>query len=102
MAKSDWREVDVASELSERAAGLYAEAKKAYRVYKEMRASFEQEMQDAFSEQLAEDEELKFGYNFGKLSIAIGEKRERKPKKAAEKGSLGDWLKAQRESGRDC
>ena len=54
-------------------------------------------MQSTFGERLPEGQELKFGYNFGKLSIAVGEKRERKVAKA--KASLTDWLAAQGQGG---
>lgn len=103
MAKSDWREINIETELSAELRKAYEHSKAQYRIYKEARNAFELIMQETFASDLAEDEELKFGYNFGKLSIAVGEKRERKPKQAAkDKPSLGDWLKARQGEGRDC
>ena len=46
---------------------------------------------------MPEGSELKFGYKFGKLSLAIGPKIERR--QAKPKGTLGDWLNGQREAG---
>lgn len=96
MANSDWNTVEI-SDLTEQNARLYAEAKAAYRVYKVAKEAFEQAMQAGFAQHLGEGQELKFGYNFGKLSIAVGEKRERKVAKA--KASLTDWLAAQGQGG---
>ena len=45
---------------------------------------------------------LEFGYNFGKLSVAVGPKRERKASKVADAGNLSDWLQGQAASGRGC
>lgn len=99
MASSDWQNVEI-SELHSDTAELYRIAKEQYRTYKAAREKFEQAMQDNYADALGDDEELKFGYNFGKLSIAVGEKRERKPKRdTAGKPSLGDWLKARQDSG---
>lgn len=103
MAKSDWREINPETELSEELRKAYEHSKAQYKIYKEARNAFELIMQETFASGLAEDEELKFGYNFGKLSIAVGEKRERKPRKAAEdKQSLGDWLKQRHADGHGC
>ena len=96
MANSDWNEVDVAG-LSEQGQSLYIEMKTAYRQYASRKATFEDYMQSTFGGRLPEGQELKFGYNFGKLSIAVGEKRERKVAKA--KASLTDWLAAQGQGG---
>ena len=100
MANADWRTVEIETELSEAARGLYLAAKDQYKVYKAARDSFEQYMQTQHEDDLPEGAELKFGYKFGKLSLAIGPKIERKAKVAV--GSLVDWLNAQQAQGRDC
>jgi hypothetical protein len=44
--------------------------------------------------------ELKFGYMFGKLSVAIGPKRAEKAKASTDSGkSLADWLRDKAASG---
>lgn len=99
MANDDWREVNTA-ELPETIRKHYEDAKAIYRSYKAAKAVFEGEMQEHVADSLPAGCELKFGYNFGKLSVAIGPKREAKAKKAQSNGSLSDWLQEQRESGR--
>lgn len=101
MASSDWQTVNT-STLPEHVQTLYAVAKEGYREYKAMRAAFEDAMQAIFAANLAEGTELKFGYNFGKLSVAVGAKVERKAKAAAQTQSLGDWLQAQAAQGRQA
>ncbi len=99
MANDDWRTVDIDTDLSEANRKLYAAAKEAYKAYKAARDAFEQAMQDDFAEHLPAGQELKFGYNFGKLSLAIGPAKQAKAK-AQSKGNLADWLNAQSNSGR--
>lgn len=96
MANSDWNEVEI-SDLTERNQALYTAAKEQYRAYKLVKDRFEASMQADFAQHLQEGQELKFGYKFGKLSVAIGEKRERKVAKATQ--SLDDWLAAQTGAG---
>jgi|SRR5580704_923216 hypothetical protein len=96
--KEDWRNVDVAAELSPVNQAAYAEMKEAYRVYAERKRAFENGMQA--SVELPETMELKFGYMFGKLSVAIGPKREAKAKATGDSGkSLSDWLRDKAASG---
>jgi hypothetical protein len=96
MANSDWNSVEVGT-LSERNQELYAKAKDAYKMYKAARDAFEQAMQADFAKHLPEGQELKFGYMYGRLSVAVGDKRERKIAKGKPTQSLADWLNQQGE-----
>jgi|HubBroStandDraft_3_1064219.scaffolds.fasta_scaffold00002_10 hypothetical protein len=109
MAKEDWRTLDeqalinaIGTELGAVQWANYQASKEAYRAYKVTRDLFEAGMQDAFRAKLPEGVELKFGYNFGKLSIAVGPVSERKAQPKAESESLGDWLASQASSGQRC
>lgn len=109
MAKEDWKQVDgqaLAAAIGEVEGGecwaLYEASKVAYRAYKAERDRFEAAMQEGFAEHMPAGMELKFGYNFGKLSIAVGPLTERKAKAAAQTGSLSDWLSSQAASGQRC
>ncbi len=90
-----WQNVNVA-ELAVRTIDLYQASKDAYRVYKAAKDAFEAAMQADYVGQLPAQAELKFGYMFGKLSIAVGPISERKVK-AKPAGTLADWLAAQGE-----
>jgi hypothetical protein len=92
MASEDWNEVDV-GELPEAIQHQYGQMKAIYRQYKAEKDVFEGKMQALYAGQMPEGRELKFGYNFGKLSVAVGEKREKKAAKP--KQSLTDWLAEQ-------
>ena len=99
MANSDWREVDP-STLPDDIEAAYREMKAVYRDYAQRKQAFEALMQEHHANVLPSGKELKFGYNFGKLSIAIGPARERKPKREAKtEQSLSDWLQAQAANG---
>ncbi len=109
MAKEDWKQVTretltnaIGNEEADIAWTYYENAKQAYREYKACRNIFEQTMQDAFSGKLPSGMELKFGYNYGKLSIAVGPVTERKAQPKAESESLGDWLQGQANQGHRC
>ena len=109
MAKEDWKQVDestltaaIGAQQSADVWALYQASKQAYRAYKAERDTFEMAMQEAFKAKLPASMELKFGYNFGKLSIAVGPVTERKAQPKAESESLGDWLQAQAQSGQRC
>lgn len=93
-----WQNVDVA-ELSQDAQTTYAASKEAYKAYKAARFVFENTMNTEFAEHLDDSSELKFGYNFGKLSVAIGPKTTRKSKNEAPKQTLAEFLAAQNASG---
>ena len=101
MANSDWNEVSV-DELHVDLQQLYADSKAAYKVYKARKAEFELAMQAQFVTDVPSGCELKFGYNFGKLSVAIGPRIERKGKAKESKPSLGDWLASQQAQGRSA
>jgi hypothetical protein len=109
MAKEDWKQVDtqalrnaVGDIQGDHLWSMYEASKQAYRAYKAERDEFELAMQEAFKGKLPSGMELKFGYNFGKLSIAVGPVSERKAQPKAESESLGDWLQAQAQSGQRC
>lgn len=106
MAKEDWRTLDITALTSaigqERGTECWAQyeaSKQAYRAYKAERDRFELQMQEAFADRMPQGMELKFGYNFGKLSIAVGPVSERKAQPKAASESLGDWLAGQAASG---
>ena len=100
MANSDWNEVNVFAELSVQGQFLYTEMKTAYRQYAERKATFENYMQSTFGERLPEGQELKFGYNFGKLSVAIVDDDRKPAKTMPAKQSLADFIAAQQAAGR--
>jgi hypothetical protein len=109
MAKEDWKTIDkqaLINAVGDTDAadiwGMYEASKAAYRAYKVQRDVFENAMQASFANKLPTGYELKFGYNFGKLSIAVGPVTERKAQPKAESESLGDWLQAQASAGRSC
>lgn len=97
MAKdAEWMTID-ASTLSPAIAKAYAEYKEAYRMAKALREDFEKAMSDAAG--LNGGKRLIFGYNFGKLSIAVVDD-DRKPSKAKQSTlSLADFLARQEASG---
>jgi spermidine/putrescine-binding protein len=92
-AKSDavWQEIDPAS-LPEAQSKLYAEYKAQHKVMQATKAAFE----DSFAPAAPKGKRFVFGYNFGKLSMAIVED-DRKPAPKAQR-TLADWLK--QEAGR--
>jgi hypothetical protein len=95
MASEDWTEIDPNTELSATTRQMYEQAKSIYKQYKAARDMFEGAMQDEHAGALPAGSELKFGYKFGKLSIAIGPKRERVKATAKQRPSLTEWLRAQ-------
>ena len=106
MAKEDWRTLDkqalinaVGESMGHNAWTLYEASKAAYRRYKTERDEFELAMQAAFAAKLPAGMELKFGYNYGKLSIAVGPVTERAKPKAQDAGTLSDWLATQAANG---
>lgn len=89
--KAVWLDVNV-SDISPDAKAQYEAYKAAYRVMKEARAQFEETM--AMDYAVATGKRLVFGYNFGKLSIAVV--ADDKPRKVAKaKVSLAEFLKQQ-------
>lgn len=91
-----WNEIDPAS-LDVDAGKLYAGLKAARKVAAEAKAAFEEHMNVA--NDVPEGMRLVFGYNFGKLSIAVVED-DRKPKRVAPaKQTLAEFIAGQRASG---
>ena len=76
----------------------YALYKEMYREMKAQRTAFETMLSDAAT--LPEGKRVIFGYNFGKLSVAIVDD-DRKPAKATPaKQSLSDFIASQASAGR--
>jgi hypothetical protein len=110
IAKEHWEKLDVATlpeqlqdrfESSKMAYKRYQDAAKALPEYQEhldAREEFENEMQKLFAPKLAEGKELKFGYLYGGLSIAIGDKPKSRAMVMPREG-LAAWLKSMRENG---
>lgn len=95
-SNSDWTEVDptaLAPHIRER----YDAMKAGYRRYAELKKEFEGAMNEAFAPRMSAGTELKFGYMFGRLSVAVGPKREKAAKRDKPSQSLSDWLDAQRQ-----
>lgn len=93
----EWREIDPET-LDAGLAQAYRDYKTAYRLATECRERFEAMMRD--SADVGYGRELKFGYRFGKLSIAVGPVAD-KPKSAGKKAvSLSEWLDQQQQNGR--
>lgn len=91
-----WNEIDPAT-LNGDAATLYQQYKEAYRIAKAMRVRFEEEMNELAG--LPEGKKLAFGYNFGKLSVAIVDDERKATSKTKSPQSLGQFLAAQQASG---
>lgn len=75
----NWKNIDPDT-LPENVQRAYKAMKEQYRVYAAAKAEFEDSMQSLVANTMPDGCELKFGYNFGKLSCAIGPRTERKPK----------------------
>lgn len=99
MAKQDatWVEIDPTT-LSPVQAQAYARYKEMYREMKAQRQHFE----ECMSLGVAQGQRMIFGYNFGKLSVAVVEddRKATKPKQA--KLSLDQFLAMQQNSGARC
>lgn len=99
MAKQDaqWVTIDPTT-LDADVLEAYAQYKDAYREMKELRNAFEK----AMAVDVPSGERMIFGYNFGKLSIAIvaDDRVERKPKQATQ--SLADYLARRAAAGQSC
>lgn len=99
MAKQDatWVELDPAS-LADDVQVAYRGYKDAYAVMKAQRLAFETMLANAA--EVPAGKRMVFGYNFGKLSVAIVDD-DRKPAKATPaKQSLADFIAAQGTAGR--
>lgn len=96
---ADWVEINPET-LSTSLNAAYQTYKDAYRVAKEYREAFEREMQRAA--ELPDGKRLVFGYNFGKLSMAVVDD-DRKPKVASKSSqSLSAFLASQQAAGKRC
>lgn len=93
---AEWREIDPAT-LTGGIADAYRQYKEAYRIAKANKDRFEEAM--AAKAGLPSELKLIFGYNFGKLSVAVVP-NDRKPKSTAATASLAEWLTAQANSGK--
>lgn len=98
MAKIEakWTNVNVET-LPPAMAKLWAKYKAQYALMKEAREAFE----DAFAGEvsLPAGKKIAFGYNFGKLAVAVVDGGA-KPKSDVSAISLADWAAAQERSGR--
>jgi len=94
VTKLEWTDIDPA-ELSADAQSHYAAYKASYRAMKEAKARFEASARECIP--APDGLEVKFGYNFGKLGIALAPKGEAKVAKP--KQSLAEWIEAQQASG---
>ena len=83
-SKLVWNEI-AADTLSGEVQTAYADYKRAYIIMKGARIHFEAELNNyARSQGVIDDEqELAVAYNFGKLSVAVAPKRERKASRKA-------------------
>jgi hypothetical protein len=91
-----WIEMDVAT-LDHNTQTQYQMYKQAYADMKAQRQKFEDMMQTDAG--LPEGKRMVFGYNFGKLSVAIVDD-DRKPAKAKQaKQSLADFIASQAQAG---
>lgn len=99
MPKQDltWTNIDVDT-LDQVHQDNYAAYKAAYALMKEAKACFENTMNEKAG--LPKGKRIFFGYNFGKLSLAIGE--DDQPKAKAKQGtpSLAEFLAMQTQSGK--
>ena len=82
-----WVEIDPAS-LNPDQAQAYAAYKEAYRVMKANRVGFEASM----SRGVPEGQRMIFGYNFGKLSVAVVAEDRKEAKARTPKLSLADYM----------
>lgn len=96
LAKTDWQTLDPET-LPTSVAKQYLRYKEAYREMKADRDAFEQAMRELAP--APQGKRLVFGYNFGKLSVALVDD-DTKPATAKGTTSLSDFLKSTAASGR--
>lgn len=94
-----WTEINPAS-LPTEIGAKHAAYKTAYQAMKDARQAFEDAMEAAA--ELPQGKRMIFGYNFGKLSVAVVD--DDRKAKAAPKGSLNlaDFLRQQAQGGRNA
>lgn len=98
MAKTDamWFEIDPET-LGSKASEAYARYKALYREAKAAREAFELGME--MDAGLPSGKRMVFGYNFGKLSVAVIEDDRKAPKAKTGKATLADFLASQGRGG---
>lgn len=97
--EANWVELNLAT-LTPHIARAYEAYKEAYRTAKVAKEKFEDDLR--LEADLPEGKKLVFGYNFGKLSVAIVDD-EGKPKAASKSAqSLSSFLQSQMNSGKRC
>lgn len=96
--KADWNTIDPDT-LPEVVKVAYNEYKAAYRMMKDARTNFEAAMDNTILP--PKGQRLVFGYNFGKLSVAIVPD-DRKPASKSTPQSLSSFLATTAASGRRC
>lgn len=96
-----WKTVDPARELSPEMLRAFERSKEAYKEYQAAKQRFEDMFKASVASQIPPGFEIKFGYNYGKLSVAIAQTDPSKERKAAAKPkeSLADWMQAQTSGG---
>jgi hypothetical protein len=92
-----WFEIDPLT-LSVEACAAYSDYKRLYKQAREARQAFELHMAEDAG--LPAGKRMIFGYNFGKLSVAIVDDDRKAPKVKAGTQSLAQFLAAQAASGR--
>lgn len=96
VAKQDanWVNIDIDS-LPLDTKDAYAAYKAAYQAMKNARGKFEERM----AMDIPQGQRMIFGYNFGKLSVAVVEDDRKAPKAKATTQSLSDFLKSAQANG---
>lgn len=84
---ADWVNIDIET-LGSTGRKAYDDYKAAYKVMKDARAEFERLM----AQDIPKGQRMIFGYNFGKLSVAVVEDDRKAPKAKATTQSLSDFL----------
>lgn len=99
MAKTDavWHELDI-STLSPSIQVEYVKYKQMYAEMKAQRSVFENVLSAAA--ELPQGKRMVFGYNFGKLSVAVVEDDRKTAKPTPAKQSLADFIASQASAGR--
>ena len=97
MTDLSWMNDVSMDDLSEQSQANYREYKAAYAMMKEAKAKFENGMNAEAG--LPNGKALVFNYRFGKLSVAIGEAKDKAATTAKAKSSLADFIAAQTASG---
>lgn len=93
---ADWVNIDIDT-LDTQTLNAYQGYKASYKTMKECREVFERTMAEAAK--LPQGRRMIFGYNFGKLSVAVVEDDRKAPKAKATTQSLSDFLKAAQSHG---